>query len=100
MPEVKDETLEPDPFAGENTPLPVLPTDPEEGQDGHADLPASYHSEDGQYLVNVARPWGPVVVAVIPKGWHGAPPLQLPIDDLAGLIKVLQVANKKHKGQA
>ena len=54
----------PDPFAGEVTPEPVLQAEPEETPKGHPDLPASYHSADGEYLVNVARPWGPIVVSV------------------------------------
>lgn len=99
-PTEEPDVVTPDPFEGENTSAPVIQAEPEEGQDGHPDLPASYHSENGEYLVNVARPWGPLVVSVIPRGWHGNPPLQLPLEDLPQLIAALNEAQKKHKGQA
>jgi hypothetical protein len=98
-PETEEPTPVEDPFAGEIVPDQVLPTDPEPKTKKHPALPATYHSKDGEYLVNIARPWGPVVVSVIPRGWHGAPPLQLPLEDLEGLVGALGEALKKHKGQ-
>lgn len=65
----------------------------------HPELPASYPSASGEYMTNVSRPWGPVVVAVIPRGWHGAAPLTLPIKDLPELLESLQKALDEHEGQ-
>lgn len=69
--------------------------------DGHPELPVSYFTEDGgQHTVSVTRPWGPIVVAITPKGWHGGAALELPLEDLEALGKLLVKVAKAHKGQA
>jgi hypothetical protein len=77
---------------------PTLGDHPKQGKE-FPELPASYQTESGLYRVNVTRPWGPVVVSVLPKGWHGGAPLDLPLEELGGLIKVLQAAWDAHEGQ-
>jgi Pyruvate/2-oxoacid:ferredoxin oxidoreductase delta subunit len=64
-----------------------------------AELPASYPTKSGNLLVNVTRPWGPIVVTVVPKGWHGPAALDLPLEELGELIDALKAAQSAHEGQ-
>ncbi len=65
----------------------------------YPELPQSYPTEDGEYYVNVARAWGPITVGVVPEGWHGAAPLQMPLADVEKVRDLLTKVLEEHEGQ-